>query len=58
MPVLVMAGLVSSLAGVALERLHRAKQAAAMYRLAMKYEDWIAPFMKARLEQLGEVEGG
>ncbi len=43
-----------AVAGVALAALHRPKQAAAMFRLAMKHEDWLAPFMKVRLEALGE----
>ena len=43
-----------AVAGVALAALRRPKQAAAMFRLAMKHEDWLTPFMKARLEELGE----
>ena len=30
------------------------KQAAALYRLAMKYEDWLADHLKPRLARLGE----
>jgi hypothetical protein len=41
------------LAGTALETLHRPKQAAAMYRLAMRYE-YLEPQMRARLRALGE----
>jgi hypothetical protein len=43
----------TAVAGVAFEALHRPKQAAEMYRLAMR-EDWLAPFMRERLEALGE----
>ncbi len=43
-----------AIAGVALEALHRPRQAAALYRLAIENEDWLADHLKPRLEQLGE----
>jgi len=47
-----------ALAGVAFEALARPRQAAAMYRLAMRREDWVESPMRVRLAALGEpVEG-
>ncbi|MBA2543407.1 MAG: hypothetical protein H0V17_27445, partial [Deltaproteobacteria bacterium] len=44
-----------ALAGIALEALHRPKQAAAMYRKALAREGWLAGFLNPRLENLGET---
>lgn len=46
-----------ALSGIALEALHRPKQAAQRYRVAMR-EDWLTPFMVARLAALGEYAQG
>ncbi len=43
-----------ALAGMALEALARTRQAAAMYRLAARTEQWLVPHMRARLGRLGE----
>jgi hypothetical protein len=42
-----------AVAGVALEALHRPKQALAMYELALR-EDWLEPHLVARMKRLGE----
>jgi hypothetical protein len=41
-----------AVAGVALEALHRPKQAAAMYRLALR-DDWLIPHVQWRLDRIG-----
>ncbi len=43
-----------AVAGVALEALHRPKQAVAMYQLALR-EDWLRPCLSDRMKRLGEL---
>jgi hypothetical protein len=45
-----------ALAAVALEALHRPRQAAAMYRLAMKHTGYLREELRTRLDALGLAE--